>query len=302
MDARGQASSAIVAAAHVLALEAAAGEVVAAWRAEGIESIVLKGPTFASWLYPDELRAYCDIDLLPEPERVFDAAATLQRLGFEAGREALAVHSHPWVRPGDGAVIDLHVNLWGAQRPAQDCWRELRLSIEEQALGSAAASALTLPGRALSVVLHAAQHPDHERPREDLRRALRAVSEDGWAQAVALADRLWALEAMARGLELEPEGRELVGGYPLLVAALLRAGGGAPFAIGLARVGQARGARAKLATLTRLIDEAERDPRRNARLRPRRGFGRALAHARWVGTLLPDALRTIRSMRREHRD
>jgi hypothetical protein len=301
MDDRGQAPPAIIAAAHVLALEASAGTVVDAWNDAGIESIVLKGPTLASWLYPEALRRYGDIDLLPEPDRVLDAAAILGRLGFEPGREALAVHSHPWLRRADGAVIDLHVNLWGVQRLAQESWLELRQTTERQPLGGVSALSLDLPGRALSVVLHAAQHPDQERPREDLRRALGAVPKAGWDDAVALADRLWALEAMAEGLQLEPLGRQLVDRYPLLDAARMYARGGAPFAIGLARVGAARGPRAKLATLARLIDEAEHDPRRNAHLKPRRGLGRALARARWIGALIPGGLRTVRALHRARR-
>jgi hypothetical protein len=106
---------------------------------------------------------------------------------------------------------------------------------------------------------------------------------------------------MAKGLQLVSEGERLVAHHPLLAAARMRARGGAPFAIGLARVAQASGPRAKLTMLVRLIDEAERDPRRNARLAPRRGIRRAIARAQWIGGLVPDALRTIRSVRRARR-
>ena len=53
-----------------LAIDRLAAEVAAAFAAEGIESMVLKGPVLAEWLYQAEIRPYGDADLLVPPERL----------------------------------------------------------------------------------------------------------------------------------------------------------------------------------------------------------------------------------------
>jgi hypothetical protein len=251
--------------AVALALDAVCGEVVSAWRAEGIESILLKGATVASWLYPDEVRPISDVDLLVMPDRLLDATAILRRLGFVPHDQHQALHAHPWTRDTDGVTVDLHVALWGALRPAAQVWEELQHWIDRQDVGGASVAVLKLPARALYVVIHAAQHADLAKPREDLRRALMVTSEQTWSEGVELADKLWALEAMAHGLALDPAGERLARRHRLIRAADMRTRGDAPFAIALARISNARGIRGRLAAvvaLARNILRTVKDSRR----------------------------------------
>jgi hypothetical protein len=244
--------------AVALALDAVCGEVVSAWRAAGIESILLKGATVASWLYPGEVRPTSDVDLLVMPERLLDATAILRRLGFVPHDQHQALHAHPWTRKTDGATVDLHVALWGALRPAAQVWEELQHWIEHEEVGGTPVAVLSLPARALYVVIHAAQHADLAKPREDLRRALRVTSDQTWSESVELADRVWALEPMAQGLALDPVGERVASRHPLVVAAGMRSRGDAPFAIALARISSARGLRGKLAAMVALAHNTRR--------------------------------------------
>jgi len=84
-------SAAISAAAHSLAVDQVTAEVVTALRARAIEPVLLKGPSFADWLYPDGLlRPYVDSDLLVAPAQQDAAAETLRSLGFTDGMAAAA--------------------------------------------------------------------------------------------------------------------------------------------------------------------------------------------------------------------
>jgi len=243
--------SEVVETALALASDAVCAEVVAEWSQRGIDSILLKGPTVAEWLYPDRSRGYVDIDLLVDPERVLDAAEVLGELGFAAFDGHVSLHAHPWVRTRDGAEIDLHVTLWGPRRPAGQVWSELRAMTVPRRIGAVSVPALDLPARALHVVLHAAQHVELGKPREDLRRALELVPFEVWQAAAALADRLWALPAMAEGLALEPAGQALARRLRLVRAAAFAERFGAPHAIGLARLIETPGWRNRLSLLGR---------------------------------------------------
>lgn len=43
---------------------------------------ILKGPLLAKWLYPEEVRPYCDSDLMVAPDDRARAVKVLERLGF----------------------------------------------------------------------------------------------------------------------------------------------------------------------------------------------------------------------------
>jgi hypothetical protein len=145
----GAANAGVIETAQALATDAVCGQVVAAFEVKGIESIVLKGPTTAEWLYPDEVRGYADADLLIRPERVSQAAAVLERLGFTPFERYVSPHGHPWLRGSDGAEVDLHVTLWGPHRPAEVLWEELQGWVETRQIGGTRVRTLNLPGRAL---------------------------------------------------------------------------------------------------------------------------------------------------------
>jgi hypothetical protein len=278
----------LMAAARTLAHDRVCAEVVAAWQAEGIEPVLLKGMTVADWLYPGEVRDYVDTDLLVPPAHIERAAAVLSRLGFSGIRPDLVRrHSEPWWRASDDAEIDLHVSLWGADRPATWVWAELRSHLETRRVGPVTVSVLDPAARALCVVLHAAQHGGLSKQREDLVRALALTPDSLWSDVEDLAHRLWALVGLADGLLLLPEGREVLGRLPLAQAATMLPR--APLAIGFARLAGARGLRAKLDVLF----EAIQAPREDGLSKSPRGLARLVAFAGQRLRLLATAPRTI---------
>ena len=247
-----------LAAARALATDAATAEVVASWRDKGIESVLLKGPSVVDWLYPGEPRGYDDADLLIAPASLLEAVAVLHELCFTAFPQHLSSHAHPWVRARDGTIIDLHTRLWwGPRLPPEQVWRQLQGWLQPCQVGGGTVNVLNLPGRALSVALHAAHDPGKSKPREDLRRALARTPIQTWSDAERLADRIGALLAMGDGLGLEPEGGQVVEELPLVRAAVLGNRANAPLAVGLARFSLARGPRAKLRVFASALGQRE---------------------------------------------
>jgi hypothetical protein len=173
----------------------------------------------------------------------------LGELGFAPVGWYVSDHAHPWIRPSDGATVDLHATIWGPNRDAAWVWSELQRMAVPYELGPVRTRALNLPARALHVALHAAQHRDRPRNPEDLRRALAVTSVEQWRVAEELADRLRALAPLAQGLMLEPAGRELLERLPLARAAARVDLNGASLAVGLARLAMASGPREKVAVL-----------------------------------------------------
>jgi hypothetical protein len=283
--------------AKALAADAAAREVVRAWRARGIDSILLKGPTTAEWLYPHAARGYADADLLVAPDRVLPAANVLEELGFAPVHQHVSDHAHPWVRGSDQAAVDLHVTVWGPSRNPQWVWAELQDWVVPFALGQETVRALSLPARALHITLHAAQHRDTPRQPEDLRRLLAQTSVAQWREAERLADRLWALLPMAIGLALEPDGERLLAELPLVRAAAAAERDGARLAVGFTRLSAAPGLRGKAAVIATAVRSAAEDVAVDQHApHPRRT--RLAAYARRVAWLIAQAPATVVSLRR----
>lgn len=208
-------SSGHAAAVAGLAVDQLTAEVVRALRALGVEPVLLKGPTFLSWLYPDGApRSYGDTDLLVAPDQLAAARGVLAGLGFEARRDVSDLPgwsqpAQPWIRPADGGNVDLHQRLPGVRADDAASWQALTEDLETVDVGGEAVHSLGLAGRVLLVALHAATHPGGRAATEDLRRALAAVEESSWRAAVELAQRLDAIPAMAAGLAELPEGASL---------------------------------------------------------------------------------------------
>ena len=290
-------SAELLTTAKALAADAATREVVRAWRARGIDSILLKGPTTAEWLYPHAARGYADTDLLVAPDRVLPAAAVLQELGFAPVRQHVSDHAHPWVRASDQAAVDLHVTVWGPSRNPQWVWAELQDWVVPFALGQQTVRALSLPARALHITLHAAQHRDTPRQPEDLRRLLAQASVAQWREAERLADRLWALMPMAIGLGLEPDGERLLAELPLVRAAAAAERDGARLAVGFTRLSAAPGLRGKAAVIATAVRSAAEDVAVDQDApHPRRT--RVAAYARRMAWLIAHAPATAVSLRR----
>jgi hypothetical protein len=226
----------------------------------GVESILLKGPALAGWLYDDgAARAYMDCDLLVPPERFATAAAVLADEGFVAAEpEAEHVpkmgmaHAVQYHRPADGASVDLHRAPSGAAVAPSVVWDVMRRHTEPLSVGGRRVLVPTIPVRALIVTFHAAQHgADVPKPIEDLRRALERAADDSWREAAAIAEELDAMAAFTLGLGLLPEGRALAGRLGLVDERLARAANtadsSARLALGLDRLARTPGVRAKVA-------------------------------------------------------
>jgi Uncharacterised nucleotidyltransferase len=112
-------------------------EVVGAFAGEGVDTVVLKGPVLARWLYMGDVRPYVDCDLMVAPGSRVRAVNVLERLGFE--------EHCPWVPvqlsldPGGtaftrarGGMVDLH------------CWLP---ALDGDRTRSGGASPLVLGGR-----------------------------------------------------------------------------------------------------------------------------------------------------------
>jgi hypothetical protein len=199
-------------AAHTILIDRQTAEIAGAFEAEGIETLVLKGPVLAKWLYPGEVRPYGDSDLMVAPGDWDGAVALLERLGFD---DQLGPMAHPRMESyastaflrGDQNV-DLHCALHGLRGEMQPVWEDLRAGAERQPIGGAS---LMVPGRPallLHIGLHAAHHAEGK-ALEDLRRALVLATQEQWQQALALARSHDGVPAFASGLRLVPAGLEL---------------------------------------------------------------------------------------------
>lgn len=204
--------------AHNLRVDRFAAEAVAALDAAGVDSILLKGASFATWLYPTGGRAYGDVDLLVPRSQVMRAAAVLNGLGYYDGQEGYSlIERHPeaseFVRPQQRVLIDLHTNLHWLPDPDRT-WSVLWRETEPMLFGDVPVRVLNAAGRAMHVALHAAHHglagpQPHDRggqTGEDLRRALAVVSLVEWQRAHTIAIAIDAEAAFGFGLRLEAEG------------------------------------------------------------------------------------------------
>jgi hypothetical protein len=260
--ARFEPSPALLAAASSLSVDRVTAEVVDALAHDAVEPIVLKGSSFASWLYDQgELRPYGDTDLLvAEPDRG-RAEKVLGALGFGFGREG-AQHDPrlpdglPWIR--NGYEVDLHVGLPGATATPSVQWSLLSRRTEAARIGGVDVRVLGPAARAVHVALHAAHHgKGAEQPLADLERALARLPIDVWEEAAMLASHIGAAGAFATGLRLRPAGVELAARFALpyarSVETVLRAESAQPLSIGVARLMDEPGLRAKLARFLRKL-------------------------------------------------
>lgn len=195
-----------------LAVDKATVEVVQELEAEGIETLVLKGPVLASWLYPDRIRTYGDSDLMVAPQSYDRAVGVLERLGFVAHR--------PWRPPSlsslrggnelerGGVLVDVHWRLPGLTGDPGAVWARVFAGAARQRIRGVE---LRVPGRdalLMHVALHAAQHANLAlfTAAEDLRRAILRAGEQDWLRALALAKACGGLPAFAAGVQCVPGG------------------------------------------------------------------------------------------------
>jgi hypothetical protein len=248
-----------LAAGRNLRVDAAAAEVAGAFRRADVRSLLLRGPVISRSFFDDPSeRSYADSDFLVQPSDRLSAERALTQLGFRSLAAPIPgdrpAHADEWLRPADGAAVDLHRTLLGVEAAPQELWERLN---EETEVLTLAGGQVTIPGpvgRALIVTLHAAQHGVKiEKSQEDLRRALVIEPYERWAKAARLAQEVGATAALATGLRLLPEGRELADrlGLPSVVPTeiALRANDGPFAAYALEWLGSRKGLRAKASYL-----------------------------------------------------
>jgi hypothetical protein len=245
--------------ALALRVDSITGEVVTALRDAGIRALLLKGPSFAKWLYGDGgARPYGDSDLLVAPDSYLRSETVLRGLGFRSFGYSRHPHSHTWRRPGDGSYVDLHRSLIGVSAPPEVVWSQLAAQTETLRVGGVSVECLTTPARALHVALHAAQHGESDdRPVADLARALEITDRDVWEEAAGLARALQAESAFATGLRLDPRGAPLAERLNLAAdqprAVTIRAGPKVPVAIGVDDLISERSLRGRASLLLRTL-------------------------------------------------
>lgn len=199
-------------AAQTMAIDAVTVSVVKALRERDIEPILLKGPSFASWLYGDGIpRPYNDTDLLIDSGVADSADAILTGLGYEAlpnppGPRPAAT---TWLKRGAAGSVDLHTGIWLFYETA-DAWRRLQAHTQPFLLDDLRVTVLDDVAKTVHVVTHALQGQFKEAGRNaDLERAIQLVPEDTWRSAAALAAELGANDAFAVGLSGLAPGRAL---------------------------------------------------------------------------------------------
>jgi hypothetical protein len=251
-------------AVHMLVLDAALAEVVAALRARGLGSVVLKGPAIARWLYDVPLdRRYGDIDVLVDPATFAEAEAVMAAQGFVKAETPSLPHHAIWDRPGAIPVrVELHRALYWTRCPDALVWSLLTADTDELILANTPVPTLGTSGRLLTVALHAAQHGRRfSQGLADLDLACARVDASEWQRAAKLAGQLGALEPFGAGLRLHPRGARIADALGLPVAgsrelALLLATP-PPTAMGFERLATADGARARIRVM---VDEVAPRP------------------------------------------
>ena len=252
-------------AAQSFTVDLVTAEVTSALNDASIPSILLKGPTIATWLYSgDRPRPYADTDLLVQKSDWSKTMKVMKSLDFFDGLGSMAHprmeagDGYPWGRHSDSAEVDLHYTLFGVGVDPAALWATFAESAIRERIGGIELSMPSHPARLLHIALHAVQHGGEahvqRKPIRDLEQALAKAGRPLWVEARDLAERLEADEVFAEGLCLVPAGVELAaeigvkrGHSP---AATLRMAE-IPMAEGFKELAETRGLRKKVALLAR---------------------------------------------------
>ena len=242
-----------------LMIDQVAGEAIGAMTRAGLRPVLLKGASFASWLYDDgQARSYSDVDLLVAPDQFDAAAGVLASLGFAPRSAGVAEgeqadHADNWDRPGSPS-IDLHNTLSAKVGvSSRQCWDVVSAHTQPTRVGGSATEVLLPSVLAVHVVLHA--EVGRTKTLDDLARALARLDRTQWEAALEIARTLHAVDAFGVGLRLLPEGKELAQALELptelSVELYLQASSTAVLARPFADVARACGWRAKAALVAR---------------------------------------------------
>jgi hypothetical protein len=208
-------------AARTRRLDAVAEEVLAAFERAEIQVRFLKGIVLSRLLYrPGEVRGYYDIDVIVDPAQLAAAGRVLEALGHQnvsvldgVVDVAGILHAQVWVKSHadfGNVTVDLHWTMAGCAVSPETAWSVLSADPQYVSVGISRLPTLPPAGLALHLSLHAAQHgPDDSKAIGDLRRGLGRWPVEVWRQAAGWAERLAAVDSLAAGLRLTPEGRRL---------------------------------------------------------------------------------------------
>jgi hypothetical protein len=195
--------------ARMLCLERAAIQIINRLTEASVPCILLKGAALAQWLYPHELRASIDVDILV-PQRLWDQATqAVERLGFAL--DSLGPTGGNWFRGSDQVWLDLHYTLAGVGVAPDALWMTLWQERDTMPLHRAMMPILNERARLFHVVMHAIQTGNAKtKASEDLARAVKIVPCERWEEAWRLAAALQAERRFAASLRLyAPSGAEL---------------------------------------------------------------------------------------------
>jgi hypothetical protein len=195
----------------------ATAEVLAAFDATGVETLLLKGRALAVLLYrPDEQRDYSDADLLVPPSQLSAAEVALATLGYANADAPLGiddvggvVHGQTWIRtaPADEMMIDLHSWMPGARVAPELAWDSFGVRRTQVEVAGRPVAVLDRGGQAMHLAVHAAQHgPAFAKHLDELALALERWPAEVWDAAARLAREVDATQAFAAGLRLLPQG------------------------------------------------------------------------------------------------
>jgi hypothetical protein len=242
-------------AARTLAVDLQTAMITDLFEANGIDSILLKGPAVANWLYQGgPVRAYGDSDLLVSPENWERAQELIRGLGYVDALGPLAhprmesITSHSWVRGEQN--VDLHCSIWGIGADPATVWAALSARTVPMQVGGREVRVLAPAPRALHLGLHAAQHGrEAGKTQNDLTFAIEQLSDEVWREAAELAAELDATGVFATGLLANERGAALadllgISGERSVVAAL--ASSPVPLAQGFQQLANTPGLRAKV--------------------------------------------------------
>jgi hypothetical protein len=192
-------------------------EVTTQFEAQGVASILLKGPGFEALLYDAvDGRFYRDTDVLVRVHDRARAERVLADRGFvridrsEPTLGPAPSYARTFHRARDGALVDLHWRLSGAGAPPGHVWSRLSSHVTTLEVGGRPVRVLDAAASALLVALHSAHHGTG-RPKTltDVEHAVDRLDRATWERARSLADELRAREAFAAGLRLTSAGDAL---------------------------------------------------------------------------------------------
>jgi hypothetical protein len=169
---------------RLLRLDAAAIEAIKHLGSIGIDVVLLKGASFADWLYdqPGE-RNYGDVDLLVAPADFDRVGEALKVLGYSVWlSQPVSDRAKVFVR--NGLPIDLHRRLEGVLLNPDAAWRALRANTQVFRLHGHPMRILNEPARTLHLALHAARRGRRD-PQAliELERGVRRLDHGTWVNA-----------------------------------------------------------------------------------------------------------------------